>query len=87
MSKHYLNFEEPLKSIDEKIESLISTGNKTGVDVSHQVISLKKELKLKREEIYNNLSRWERVQLARHPLRPNSLDYIHYLMKPYLTNI
>jgi len=79
MSKHYLNFEEPLKSIDEKIESLISTGNKTGVDVSHQVISLKKELKLKREEIYNNLSRWERVQLARHPLRPNSLDYIHLI--------
>ena len=77
MSKHYLNFEEPLKLIEDKIESLNSASNKTGVDVSHQIISLQKELKIKKEEIYNNLSRWERVQLARHPLRPISLDYIH----------
>jgi len=79
MSKNYLSFEEPLQIIQEKIDSLISTGNKTGVDVSHQIIILKKELKDKSDQIYNNLSRWERVQLARHPLRPNSLDYINVL--------
>ena len=79
MSKHYLSFEEPLKVIQDKIDSLISTGNKTGVDVSHQIITLKKELKEKSKKIYTNLSRWERVQLARHPLRPNSLDYINAL--------
>ena len=79
MSKHYLSFEEPLKVIQDKIDSLISTGNKTGVDVSHQIITLKKELKEKSKKIYTNLSRWERVQLARHPLRPNSLDYIDAL--------
>ena len=45
MSKVYLNFEEPLKIIEEKIESLTTTGNKTGVDVSHQIITLEKELR------------------------------------------
>ena len=79
MSKVYLNFEEPLKIIEEKIESLTTTGNKTGVDVSHQIITLEKELRKKRSEIYNNLTRWERVQLARHPLRPNTLDYINVI--------
>ncbi len=79
MSKNYLDFEEPLKTIEDKIDSLTITGNKTGVDVSHQIITLKKELNDKKQSIYKNLSRWERVQLARHPKRPNSLDYINVI--------
>ena len=61
MSKNYLDFEEPLKAIEDKIDSLTITGNKTGVDVSHQIITLKKELNDKKQSIYKNLSRWERV--------------------------
>ena len=66
MTKYYLNFEEPLKSIEEKIESLSLTGNKTGIDVSHQIITLQKELKEKKYQIYKNLSRWERYNFHRH---------------------
>ena len=76
MSKYTLTFEKPLKDIENKILSLKNTSNKTGVDVSQQIVTLEKELRNKSLEIYKNLTRWERVQLARHPKRPNTLDYI-----------
>lgn len=79
MSKYILTFEKPLKDIEEKISSLKNTANKAGVDVSHQIITLKKELISRSQEIYKNLSRWERVQLARHPKRPNTMDYINVI--------
>ena len=69
----YLDFEMPIKEIDEKISKLLLNQNNTD-----QVNSLKILLKDKIKEIYSNLSRWQRVQLARHPNRPYSLDYINY---------
>ena len=62
----------PIKEIDEKISKLLL--NQNNID---QVNSLKILLKDKIKEIYSNLSRWQRVQLARHPNRPYSLDYIN----------
>ena len=76
MSDYILEFEIPLKEIEDKISSLKSTGIKTGMDVSEGIAQLEKELEEKKTNIYNNLSRWQRVQLARHPKRPYSLDYI-----------
>ena len=77
MSKKYiLDFELPLKEIEDKINLLISTSSNTGIDVSSQIEKLKDELMIKTEEIYNNLNRWEVVQLARHPNRPHASDYI-----------
>ena len=48
----------------------------TGMDVSDGILQLEKQLSQEKNNIYNNLNRWERVQLARHPKRPYSLDYI-----------
>ena len=76
MAKFYLDFENPLKEIEEKIDQLNSTFNKTGVDVSDAIKDLESKLRNKREEIFSNLSRWERLQIARHPERPHSNDYI-----------
>jgi acetyl-CoA carboxylase carboxyl transferase subunit alpha len=76
MSDYILEFELPLREIEEKIDNLISTGIKTGMDVSDGVNQLKEQLSDKRKTIYGNLSRWERVQLARHPKRPYSSDLI-----------
>ena len=76
MSIYTLPFEEPLKQLEDKIDSMKTTGLKTGMDVSDAIIQLEKQLNNKKIEIYNNLSRWERVQLARHPKRPYSSDYI-----------
>ena len=69
----YLDFELPIKEIDEKISKLVLNQNNT-----EQVNNLKILLNNKIKEIYSNLSRWQRVQLARHPNRPYSLDYINY---------
>ena len=77
MSKYILEFEKPLKDLEGKIESLRTTAINTGVDVSDGIISLQEELKQQKNIIYGNLSRWQRVQLARHPNRPHSSDFIN----------
>ena len=76
MSLYTLDFEIPLREIEDKIDSMKSTGIKTGIDVSEGVKKLEDELSQKKKNIYGNLNRWERVQLARHPNRPYSSDYI-----------
>jgi len=77
MSNIYiLDFELPLKDIQDRIDSLKKNSINTGVDVSSTIKKLEDELVEKRDQIYQNLSRWERVQLARHPQRPYSSDYI-----------
>ncbi len=76
MSNYILEFEAPLREIEDKIDSMKSTGIKTGMDVSEAVQKLEEQLNNEKKILYENLSRWERVQLARHPKRPYSSDYI-----------
>ncbi|MBT7377262.1 MAG: acetyl-CoA carboxylase carboxyltransferase subunit alpha [Candidatus Marinimicrobia bacterium] len=84
MSKYILDFEAPLRVLEEKIESLHSTAMKTGVDVTSGIKQLEAELVTKKQAIYENLSRWERVQLARHPKRPYSSDYIERVTEDWI---
>ena len=76
MSKYYFDFEEPLKAIEAKISTLHKTASRTGMDVYSSIQKLQDELEQKKLEIYGSLNRWQRVQLARHPNRPHSSDYI-----------
>ena len=76
MSTFILEFEIPLKEIEDKIDAVKTTGIKTGMDVSEGVRQLEEQLTLEKKKLYENLTRWERVQLARHPKRPYSSDYI-----------
>ena len=76
MSIYTLDFEIPLREIEDKIDDMKSTGIKTGMDVSEGVEKLENQLSQEKQKIYANLNRWERVQLARHPKRPYSSDYI-----------
>ena len=71
-----LDFELPLKDIQDRIDTLKKNSINSGVEVSTTIQKLEDELIHKRKEIYTNLNRWERVQLARHPNRPYSYDYI-----------
>ena len=74
-----LEFESPLKEIEDKIKLLLSTSSNTGIDVNNKVEELRDQLTVKTQEVYGNLSRWQTVQLARHPKRPHSSDYIQML--------
>ena len=73
----YLDFEEPIKDLIEKLNQTIKLGEEGDIDVNPTVKELEKKINNKRKEIYNNLSPWQKVQLSRHPQRPYSLDYIN----------
>ena len=74
MSDYYLEFEKPLKEIDLKILELESDINLD--KSSDELSSLKSQRDQLLKDIYSNLTRWQKVQLARHPQRPLSADYI-----------
>ena len=75
----YLEFEKSIQEIDDQILQLKSKPEKI-----EELTSLEKVRDSKIKDIYSNLSRWQRVQLARHPNRPYSLDYIKYFSKNFI---
>lgn len=78
---NYLDFEEPIRKLEEQLEKAIQIGEESGVDIKQTVEGLQKAIDTKRKEIYSNLTAWQRVQLSRHPDRPYTLDYIRALTK------
>lgn len=72
----YLDFELPIKELQEQFNKACKIGEDSEVDVSITCKQLEKKLKEKKKEIYKNLTAWQRVQLSRHPNRPYTLDYI-----------
>ena len=75
----YLDFELPIKELHDQLEKCKLIGLESKIDVSETCLQIEKKLKKKKEEIYCNLSAWQRVQLSRHPSRPYTLDYINAL--------
>lgn len=71
-----LDFEEPLKDLLEQLEKAEQIAAKGDVDVSQTVKELKNKLREARQDIFQNLTPWQRVQLSRHPDRPYTLAYI-----------
>ncbi len=73
----YLDFEEPIKAIEEQIEQTHEIAASSGVDMAETISALKEKLDEKRKEVFSNLTPWQRVQLSRHPDRPYTLAYIN----------
>jgi acetyl-CoA carboxylase carboxyl transferase subunit alpha len=72
----YLDFEEPLKALEEQIAQTKELGESTQVDMSEQLAELEHVLQEKTKEVFSGLTPWQRVQLSRHPDRPYTLAYI-----------
>ncbi|MEY4658310.1 MAG: acetyl-CoA carboxylase carboxyltransferase subunit alpha [Crocinitomicaceae bacterium] len=72
----YLDFEEPLKALEEQIAQTKELGESTQVDMSEQLTELERVLQEKTKEVFSGLTPWQRVQLSRHPDRPYTLAYI-----------
>ena len=72
----YLDFELPIKELNEQYEKACAIGTESDVDVSNTCAQIKKKLDETKKDIYINLTPWQRVQLSRHPNRPYTLDYI-----------
>ncbi|MGB1283704.1 MAG: acetyl-CoA carboxylase carboxyltransferase subunit alpha [Polaribacter sp.] len=72
----YLDFEMPIKELQDQLEKCQIIGEESDVDVTATCKKIEKKLQKSRKDIYKNLTPWQRVQLSRHPNRPYTLDYI-----------
>jgi len=72
----YLEFELPIKELEDQLQKCQLIGEESDVDVTETCKQIEKKLAEAKKDIYKNLSAWQRVQLSRHPNRPYTLDYI-----------
>ncbi len=75
----YLDFELPIKDLEEQLQKCQIIGEESEVDVTETCKQIEKKLAEARKEIYGSLTPWQRVQLSRHPNRPYTLDYVRAL--------
>ncbi|MEK9604421.1 MAG: acetyl-CoA carboxylase carboxyltransferase subunit alpha [Flavobacteriaceae bacterium] len=75
----YLDFELPVKELQEQIAKCQAIGDESSVDVTETCKLLVEKLEDTKAQIYGNLTAWQRVQMSRHPSRPYALDYINAL--------
>ena len=75
----YLDFELPVKELQERIAKCKAIGDESSVDVTETCKLLTEKLEDTKKNIYSNLTAWQRVQMSRHPSRPYALDYINAL--------
>ena len=73
----YLDFELPIKELEEQYQKACAIGQESEVDVTATCKQIQKRLNETKKDIYKNLTAWQRVQLSRHPNRPYTLDYIN----------
>lgn len=84
MKISYLDFEQPIAELESQIEGLQAAHDANeALDISKELIALEKKNKKLSEDIYGNLSAWQISQLARHPQRPYTLDYIQGLFTDF----
>ncbi|EJL25119.1 acetyl-CoA carboxylase carboxyl transferase subunit alpha [Brevibacillus sp. BC25] len=79
-----LSFEKPLVELQDKIKELRRFTEEKGIDFSDEIQRLEQKSKELAVQIYGNLTPWQRVQLARHPERPTTLDYIQLLFTDFI---
>lgn len=83
MSK-LMAFEEPVVKLREKIDELKSIAVEADVDMSGEIEKLETRLQQLEQNIYDNMEPWDRVQVARHPERPTTLDYIEHIFDDFI---
>ncbi|MDM7916482.1 MAG: acetyl-CoA carboxylase carboxyltransferase subunit alpha [Candidatus Eisenbacteria bacterium] len=79
METGWLEFEKPIIELEQKIEDLRAFADKENLEFSEELHRLEARAERLRGEIYANLTSWQRVQIARHPRRPYTLDYVQRL--------
>ena len=82
MSKNILEFEKPIIDLENKIEEMRKY--EENLDIKDEIKKLEEKVYQLKKNIYDNLTRWQRVQLARHPERPYTLDYIYMMTEDFI---
>ncbi len=82
MAKQILEFEKPIIELEQKIEEMRKLSDH--LDIEDEINKLESRVSELRTNVYSNLTRWQRVQLARHPERPYTLDYINLMTTDFI---
>ena len=82
--KNLLDFEKPLEALNERMDEIRSLAAENEVDVTDQLKTLEERAIQLREEIFSNLSPMQELQVARHPRRPSTLDYINAISDEWM---
>ena len=77
---NYLDFEEPIKELDNQLNDCLELGEKSDVDVTETSKKIQLKLKQTIKDVYGNLTPWQKVQISRHPDRPYTLEYISNIL-------
>ncbi|MBA4110553.1 MAG: acetyl-CoA carboxylase carboxyl transferase subunit alpha [Leptothrix sp. (in: Bacteria)] len=84
MSKrHFLEFEQPIAELESKIEELRYVQSESAVDISEEIERLSKKSLQLTKDVYSSLTPWQVTQIARHPQRPYTLDYVNELFTDF----
>jgi len=83
MNPNYLDFEQPIADLEEKIEELSSVSGSDDLNLADEVARLREKSQALTAKIYSDLSPWDIVRVARHPQRPYSLDYIQHIFTEF----
>jgi acetyl-CoA carboxylase carboxyl transferase subunit alpha len=81
--KFTLEFEKPLRELEAQLENLRRLSAEQNLDVRSEIQAIEEKLEATKAAIHKNLTSWQKVQLARHPLRPYSLDYINHIFTDF----
>jgi acetyl-CoA carboxylase carboxyl transferase subunit alpha len=82
MAKTILDFEKPIVELEAKLEEMRKFSD--NLDIEKEIVKIEEKVKKLKENIYKELTRWQRVQLARHPDRPYTLDYISLMTTNFI---
>ncbi len=82
MARGTLDFERPIIELEQKIAEM--RGYADNLDIADEIANLEAKVDQLRHSVFSNLTRWQRVQLARHPDRPYTLDYIRLMLKDFV---
>ncbi len=82
----FLDFEKPIVELENKLQDIkrMATNSSKKVSMEPEIKKLEQKLEKMKDDVYKNLSAWQRVQVARHPKRPYTLDYIHMMMTEFV---
>lgn len=79
-----LEFEKPIYTMQNKIDELKKTSQATHIDYNKEILKLEEQTKVYKKELYDKLEPYQKLQIARHPQRPNFMDYVHYMCDDFI---
>ena len=78
------DFEKPIADLQMQIDKVNQVAEKTKVDMSATLAELQEKLERTKHEIYSNMTGWQKVQMSRHPDRPQTLDYVNQICDEFI---